>query len=71
MGDEDILALMGDEANQTDNLWDLLDLQVIPPLLFPLLLDNKAVLLNPRTYKKESGSLANMAGTKKQGTAKF
>lgn len=28
VGDEDIIALMGDEASQTDNAWDLMDLQV-------------------------------------------
>ena len=26
--DEDVLALLGDEVNQDDTLWDLLDLQV-------------------------------------------
>lgn len=29
VGDEDIIALMGDEASQTENAWDLLDLQVM------------------------------------------
>ncbi len=28
VADEDILALMGDEASQDASLWDLLDLQV-------------------------------------------
>lgn len=28
VADEDILALMGDEASQDGKLWDLLDLQV-------------------------------------------
>lgn len=28
VADEDILALLGDEANQEDKLWDLIDLQV-------------------------------------------
>ncbi len=28
VGDEDILALLGDEASQEGSLWDLLDLQV-------------------------------------------
>ena len=31
VADEDILALLGDEANQEDRLWDLLDLQVTRP----------------------------------------
>ena len=31
VADEDILALLGDEANQENSLWDLLDLQVTRP----------------------------------------